>query len=170
MPLSQNSPDPSEPDQFEAELRRLRPAAPPEEYISRMADLLAKRPRPPQHSAICSSQSPDWRWFVRWLAPGMALILVIAVYSWHGAVPGAKPQNPSVPRPARSALKADHIEIDSRLVADFDTVAQLPNGEPMRFRCRKWADAVVLRDSRRGITIENQTPRLEVIPISMETY
>ena len=56
------------------------------------------------------------------------------------------------------------------MVALFDAVAQLPNGQPVRFRCREWADEVVLRDPARGIVIERRTPRLEVVPIRFETY
>jgi hypothetical protein len=49
-------------------------------------------------------------------------------------------------------------------------VAQLPNGEPVRFRCREWRDDVVVRDPGRGLVIERSTPRLEVVPISVETF
>jgi hypothetical protein len=56
------------------------------------------------------------------------------------------------------------------LVAAFDAVARLPDGQPVRFRCREWSDGVVLRDSARGIVIEQRMPRLEVVPVSFETY
>ena len=56
------------------------------------------------------------------------------------------------------------------MVASFDAVARLPGGEPVRFRCREWADDVVVRDPARGIVIERRTPRLEVVPVSIETY
>jgi hypothetical protein len=49
-------------------------------------------------------------------------------------------------------------------------VAHLPNGEPVRFLCREWRDEVILRDPARGIVIERQTPRLEVVPVRFETY
>jgi hypothetical protein len=71
---------------------------------------------------------------------------------------------------AQPALKADNVEFDQQLVASFDAVARLPSGQPVRFRCREWADAVVLRDSASGIEVEQRTPRLEVVPVSFETY
>jgi len=67
-------------------------------------------------------------------------------------------------------IKADDVEIDQRLVSSFDAVAQLPSGLPVRFRCREWADEVVLRDTARGIVIEQRAPRLEVVPVSFEMY
>ena len=71
---------------------------------------------------------------------------------------------------AEPALKADKVELDQQLVASFDAVARLPSGQPVRFRCREWADAVVLSDSASGIVVEQRTPRLEVVPVSFETY
>jgi hypothetical protein len=71
---------------------------------------------------------------------------------------------------AEPALKADNVELDQQLVASFDAVARLPSGQPVRFRCREWADAVVMRDSASGIVVEQRTPRLEVVPVSFETY
>jgi len=56
------------------------------------------------------------------------------------------------------------------LVATFDAVGQLPDGEPIRLRCRQWRDEVILRDSARGVVIERQSPRLEVVPVKFETY
>jgi hypothetical protein len=71
---------------------------------------------------------------------------------------------------AQPTIKADAVEIDQQLVAAFDAVARLPDGQPIRFRCREWSDEVVLRDSARGIVIEQRMPRLEVVPVSFETY
>ena len=67
-------------------------------------------------------------------------------------------------------MKADNVEIVEQLVATFDAVAHLPDGAPVRFRCSEWFDDVVLRDSSRGILIQHRMPRLEVEPVSFETY
>jgi hypothetical protein len=67
-------------------------------------------------------------------------------------------------------LKADAVEIDKPLVAAFDTVARLPGGEPVRFRCREWNDHLVMRDSARGVVFEQDVSRIEVVPVSIETY
>ena len=78
------------------------------------------------------------------------------------------------PEPIASAdrplLKADKVEIDRQLVADFDAIARLPSGEPVRFRCQQWMDKVWLRDSAAGLVIERTTPRLEIVPVRFETY
>jgi hypothetical protein len=67
-------------------------------------------------------------------------------------------------------LKADDVQIDEQLVSTFDAVAPLPSGEPVRFRCRQWLDEVVLRDSKRGVEVTRRVPRVEVVPVSFETY
>jgi hypothetical protein len=67
-------------------------------------------------------------------------------------------------------LKADDVQVREQLVSSFDAVAKLPTGEPVRFRCQKWVDQVVLRDKKRGVVIEQRTPRLEVVPVGFETY
>jgi hypothetical protein len=93
----------------------------------------------------------------------LVLALVVARNQRDGSAP---------PRTARvePTLKADEVVIDRKLLASFDTVANLPDGEPVRFRCREWVDAVTLRDSGRGVEVEQRTPRLEVVPVSFETY
>jgi hypothetical protein len=67
-------------------------------------------------------------------------------------------------------VKADKVEFGQDLVATFDAVARLPSGQPVRFRCRQWSDQMVMRDSSKGLVIEERTPRLEVVPVRFETY
>ena len=65
-------------------------------------------------------------------------------------------------------LKADDVEIDQPVGWPLSTLSrELPNGQPVRFRCREWSDEVVLRDSASGIVIEQRTPRLEVVPVTL---
>jgi hypothetical protein len=96
--------------------------------------------------------------------------LVAALLAWWDAGPdrtwNAKPLSVM----PKAAPRTDEIEIDRQLVALFDAVAQLPSGQSVRFRCREWADEVVVRDPARGLVIERRAPRLEVVPVSFETY
>jgi hypothetical protein len=81
----------------------------------------------------------------------------------------AKVSSASLSSRGKSA-EADEIEIGRTLVATFDAVAELPSGEPVRFRCQQWADTTMFRDRARGIAVEQSTPRLEIVPISLDTY
>lgn len=73
--------------------------------------------------------------------------------------------------PSRSGvIQANQVEVDQELVAAFDAIAQLPDGEPVRFRCREWNELVTLHDSARGVVIERQEPRFVIVPIRFETY
>jgi hypothetical protein len=89
---------------------------------------------------------------------------------WWPSTPENRQQDSPPGAAAEAALKADEVEIDQQLIVAFDAVARLPGGQPIRFRCREWADEVVLTDSAHGVVIEQRTPRLEVVPVSFETY
>jgi hypothetical protein len=154
-------------ESFEAELRRLKPARLPDDFQARLE---LARPRPPRRTAVGpgpQTESPGFWLWLRWLAPATAAVLVLALVVARNQRDGSAP-----PRTARvePTLKADEVVIDRKLLASFDTVANLPDGEPVRFRCREWVDAVTLRDSGRGVEVEQRTPRLEVVPVSFETY
>ncbi len=155
---------------FEAELRRLKPARPPGDFMARLAAAppIPAAPAAPRFGLRWNA--PAWWWFRR-LAPvaaSAALIVALTVSHWAKS---------SAPAPPRSALtstppifKPGDVEIDRQLVAAYDAVASLPDGEPVRLLCREWRDQVTLRDPARGIVIERQTPRLEVVPVRFETY
>jgi hypothetical protein len=157
-------------ESFERELEGLRPAKPPEEFLARLAKALPDGPPAQRRAPELKHHWIPWRFLLRWLAPAAAVVAIIALLSWRDELRSPHPvaRGPNLTTP--KLLKADNVEIDQRLVAAFDAVARLPDGEPVRFRCREWTDQVVLRDSARGITIERRTPRLEVIPVSLETY
>jgi hypothetical protein len=114
---------------------------------------------------------PLWSLLLRWLVPATAaagLVAALLVW-WQHAQP--QPQHAKAAVAAsKPASKPDEVEIDRQLVALFDAVAQLPSGQPVRFRCREWSDEVVLRDPAGGIVIERRTPRLEVVPVRLEVY
>ena len=125
---------------FEAELRKLAPARPPAEFMAR----LAAGCRQPSgldaqiNLAAALSLAGAAAWRRRWRR-----------LCWSGGAVQARAERAERqagvgPRPD-TAPRADNVEIDQQLVAAFDAVARLPDGQPVRFRCREWADAVVLR-------------------------
>jgi hypothetical protein len=71
---------------------------------------------------------------------------------------------------SKAVAAAGNIEFDRRFVASFDAVGQLPDGQPVRFHVREWSDGVVVTDPASGLVIERNTPRLEVVPVSFDTY
>jgi len=172
-------------ERFEAELRSASPARPPTEFLQRLRSevpgLVAERraqtalAAPPARAevpvapgTVPASESGVWsfwlRLLLRWLAPAAA-VLVVGAIVWRANPPaGRGPQATSAP------VRADDVQIDQQLVSTFDTVATLPSGEPVRFRCREWMDEVVLRDSRRGVEVARRVPRVEVVPVRFETY
>jgi hypothetical protein len=159
-----------DPELMEAKLRRLTPARPPAELMARLA---AARPAPapvPPQPSTSNPQLPGLA-LLRWLglvAAGAAVAAAFLV--WWPSRPENRQASNALSATAEPALKADDVEIDQQLVAAFDAVARLPDGQPVRFRCREWAEEVVLTDTARGIVIEQRTPRLEVVPVSFETY
>ncbi len=167
----------SDPDYelLEAELRKLAPAKPPAELMRRLVgarqfNLAAS----PQLSTL-NSQLAFWRLVLRWVAPAAAVgVAAVAFLCWRWMGPEARSPDKLAANPlaaaAQAVLKADDVEIDENLVAAFDAVARLPSGQAIRFRCREWADAVVLRDTARGLELEQRAPRLEVVPVRFETY
>ena len=153
---------------FEAELCRLKPARVPDEFEAR----LSAPPSVPSHEFASRPRSQmsllDTSSWLRWLAPATALALaLLAVLSQlHRGRNSAPPITPaSVP-----ALKADLVEIDQQLLGSFDAVADMPDGEPVRFRFQQWMDAVTLRDSVRGVEVVQRIPRIEVVPVSFASY
>jgi hypothetical protein len=101
---------------------------------------------------------------LRWMVPATALLALAAIV-WQANQPGGL-----VPESSGRPIKADDIQIDQQLVSSFEAVAPLPSGEPVRFRCQQWLDEVVLRDSKRGVEVARRVPRVEVVPVSFETY
>lgn len=153
---------------METDLQKLKPARPPEELLARLiAAQPALRAEPKPIAAPIVALRPL---LLRWLAPIAAvLVMTIALSVWHSTHSGAKPRGQSAIASAKAG-KTDNVEIDRHLIAAYDAVAQLPGGEPVRFHCREWADNVVLRDPIRGVVIEQRMPRMEIVPVRIETY
>ena len=103
---------------------------------------------------------------LRWLAPVTAVALLVVVARLNRGGYSATPAT-AVSAPT---FKADQVEIDRQLLGSFDAVANMPEGEPVRFRFQQWMEAVTLRDSIRGVELVQRTPRIEVVPVGFATY
>jgi hypothetical protein len=157
-----------EQEKYEAELRRARPARLPEHLMAR---LQAAKPGPEPARRTPLQPTPGrfvWRSVLRWLAPAMAVAVVALVASRIKFSPESSVEKK--PLAEAFGLKADDVQVDQELVSSFDVVAKLPGGEPVRFRCQKWNDQLVVTDKNRGVEIEQSSPRVEVVPVRFETY
>ena len=159
-----------EPELLETELHRLKPVAPPEDFMERCADTLAAGLPRRSMLYVGTRQRPVLTRWLTWLAPVTAAAAIAAMFFIKPSTTSTRVPAPGQPTQTREAMKADDVEIVQELVATFDAVAHLPSGEPVRFRCSEWFDDVVLRDSTRGILIQHRVPRLEVEPVSFEIY
>ncbi len=158
------------PEPIETDLRRLTPARPPEDFLARLA---AARPLPRSELQRAfpqpSPQRPWWQ-LLGWLVPATAAAAVVAWLNWPEPGSDSVPPGPSGAAVTGPSLTADAVEVDRRLVAAFEAVAQWPGGEPVRFQCREWTEAVIVRDSARGVEIEQRTPHLEIVPVGLDAY
>ncbi len=156
-------------EKFEAELRRMKPARPPEGFhINLKIDSqLAKE--------FCRGVDPveersfGWLQWLRWLVPATAVIAFTALLLRDNNF-GTKETNLAASAAATPMIKADDVKIDQELVTSFDAVAKLPSGEPVRFRCQQWMDEVTVSDNAQGVVIANRAPRIEVVALGFETY
>jgi len=139
--------------------------------------LAAKRPvaDPPIVVSRLEAEPPALMWWLRWLIPATAAVIV-SVTLWQGGLPPASREATSAAGPGNivtadaPVMKADDVQIGQELVSSFDAVARLPGGEPVRFRLQQWMDRVVLRDTSQGLVVESRTPRFEIVPVGFETY
>jgi hypothetical protein len=162
-------------ERFEAELKRLAPAQPPEDFMAR---LQAARPQVHQRENPSAWRPKPllWSGWWRWLAPVAALV-VVALVLFSDPIWRSLRRQPAAASPLAipsrlqgAASKVDLVQINNELVGSFDTIARLPSGEPIRFRCRRWIDQVTVEDTKSGMVVEERTPRLEVLPVRFETY
>lgn len=145
-------------EQFEQQLQRLAPASLPASLRARLEGI-----RPPAASPRPAEAPPILAWW-RWLFPlgiTAAGALLLAVQCVTVPPPVA---------PEFAGLNADEVQVGQTLVAAFEVVTHLSDGLPVRVRCEHWLDELVLRDSTRGIAVEQSRPRYEVFPVNVETY
>ena len=173
---------------FEEELRGVAPAQPPASLIARLKSAraalddsdVAQATQADVSSKIASEKSaaPGLResvrvllnsWILRYLVPAAALVIV-AVIVWRVNFPPPRPAEIAAAPPTTPAIEADNVQIDRELVSSFDTIAELPDGEPIRIQCRAWMDEVVMEDRNLGVVVEQRTPRVELVPVKFETY
>ncbi len=158
-----------ETEQFEEELKGLRPARVPDGLAAKLAQL-PRTQVPPAVTRTKSGPAQPWTWSLwRWLAPAAAaIVLGTLLFSRYYAPEAHKAR--VIPPNRAATITADRVDFDSQLIAAFDAVARLPGGEPVRFRCRQWLDELTVHDRASGIVIEQQTPRFEAVPVRFETY
>ncbi|HEV7926075.1 MAG TPA: hypothetical protein VGR14_12005 [Verrucomicrobiae bacterium] len=157
-----------EQERFEAELRRTQPAPVPRKFMDRL-----QAADPSIHAAQRGRRQPATEWthwwrLARWLAPALAAVAVAFLIGHANS--GSKSNPADKPLVAAAGLKANDVQVDHELVSSFDVVATLPGGEPVRFRCRKWKDQLLVTDKSSGVEIEQNSPRIEVMPVRFETY
>jgi hypothetical protein len=157
----------SELKKLENELQKLKPARLREESLARLAGARLEGRAPA--SISIGAWFHEWRRRLAWLATAATAAAIMALVVTRDGTTQA-PVKRSVISSANPALRADKVEVDEDLVTAFDAVAQLPNGEPVRLRCRQWMDAVKMSDSSRGVSIERKVPRLEVVSVKYDTY
>jgi hypothetical protein len=157
------------PEQLESELRALQPVRPPRETIDRVLKCLPSQAAQP---AVTTAPGFAGRWprLLKILIPAGAVTVLLATWVIQRQTPAPTQQSQHAGSSAHSPLRADKVEIDRQLVADFDAVGRLPSGEPVRFRCQQWMEKVKLRDTAKGLVIEQTTPHLEIVPVRFETY
>jgi len=155
-----------EQERFEAELRRAPPARVPIQFMAR---LLVAKPGPEPARKPRPHSAPAWaHWWRlgRWLAPALA---AVAFLIGRGKS-GSERNTAKEPLVAATGLKADGVQVEHELVSSYDVVATLPGGEPVRFHCRQWKDQLVVKDKSSGVEIQQNSPRIEVMPVRFETY
>lgn len=159
-----------DPEQFEAELQTLRPARPPQRTVARLLAKLPTKVSPDASPSPMKRSSSLWPGLLRWLIPAAAATVLLMCWWRESARTPVKPSRAQqLISSAQPLLKADKVEIDRQLVANFDAVGKLPSGEPVRFHCRQWMEKIWLRDTAKGLVIEQTTPHLEIVPIRFET-
>jgi len=164
-----------DPEQFEAELRTLKPAKPSSNSLRQLQSRLTDGGNASVDAERSIHKNFAWLSLLRWLAPAAAAAGIAALLFPHfhhvpTKLADASPEPVSSSAAPQAVLKADQVEIDRRLVADFDAVTELPGGQPVRFRCEQWLDKVRLRDRAAGLVIERTTPRVEIVPVRFDTY
>jgi hypothetical protein len=157
-----------EQERFEAELRRTSPAPLPKKFLARLRDANPGTHAEQQTSFRPATEWTHWWRLVRWLAPALAAVAVaFLIGRGHFSSEGRPANKPLV---AATGMKADDVQVDHELVSSFDVVATLPGGQPVRFHCRKWQDQLLVTDKSSGVEIQQNSPRIEVMPVRFETY
>jgi hypothetical protein len=149
---------------MEKELQRLDPAPLPGPFHRRLG---SARPgtagaSTPRLSPRMPSNPLDWSVFWKWALPATAM-LALVILGLHRL---GQPPKPDFVRPVKlSGLTADQVEIDRQLVNAFEGLAQLSDGQPLRFRCYDWVEHIRVRDSTQGVVFERNEPHREIIPV-----
>ncbi len=161
----------SELEELEKELAAMRPAPAPESLLNRLrelplksADKTVRRESPGLLELLLNALRP-------FATAAAALLLVAACAGWWWQARQVAPVGRTViSAPIDPVLTAKEVDIEQTLIASFETVARLPDGQSVRFRYEEWLDEFRVRDAMRGMVLEKREPRVEIIPIRYETY
>ena len=165
-------------DLFEKELQALKPSRPPEEFVERLSKSITEFAVPHSNPVLNHPSTSRFgfqtilaqlQFHLRWLAPATVIVLA-SIVVLRSDLLGLRLPSPGAASAPSPAMKADDVKIDSTLVSSYDAVANLPDGEPVRFRCEEWVDEVRLKDSSRGLVYSQKVPRVTVVPVRFETY
>jgi anti-sigma-K factor RskA len=156
-----------EQERLEAGLRQIPPAAPPAELMARLRAATATAQSKSQGTTRAVFHLPDFLSFWRMAGVGVsaAVTILLTLLLWR---PEMKPAKTSLA--SATGMDVNAVQVGHSLLASFDTVAQAPDGEPVRFRWREWEDNVVIHDDAHGVVVSKTVPRIEVVPVRIETY
>ncbi len=160
-----------DPEMLEAELKRLKPAKPPQNFMVGLNAVIRPTPSKVKRRLAPIPSTPIGWQLLRWLSPATAgAALIGAALLWWPSKPDLETARSGVVPPAKTSLEPNAVQIDREWVGAYDAVAELPGGEPVRFRCQEWMDAVVLRDAASGVRVEQRTPRFEIVAARLDTF
>lgn len=165
-----------EQNRFEAELREIKAARLPQDFRSRLLAAAPPTKASPVRRPWPAPVALGWQRVLRFFVP-TAAAAVLTVVALHQALQ----QRSSAPVPLSGSSRegpqsllappqADDVQIAKELVSSVDMLATLPTGEPVRFQYQRWVDKVTLTDKSRDLVVEERTPRVEVVPVRLETY
>ena len=159
-------------DPLEEELRRLRPAAPPEAFQQRLLGIVAGRPSRTRDAATPAAPPSGWLAFLwrprtaAWIA-APAFALALAAFPWHRPSPPVPPAS----RAAAAGFVPDSITLSQEVLARYDgSIVQRPDGEVVRLICYDRVNRVILKDSRQGSVVEHREPQREIVPVHINIY
>jgi nitroreductase len=166
--------------QLEAELKRLRPAAPTRDFLARVARELDE-PVPVKRPA--RRAAPLWWLWAGALPAAAALAVMVTLATRHRTSPAATPQpiviaapSPSKPTPAEeliaeSAAAFKPVAAENVLLAAQDEgLVTLEDGTPARRQRFNYVDTITWKNPRTNASIRWTVPREEVrvVPVKFQ--
>ena len=162
----------NDPDPFEEELRRLRPAAPPEDFQARLLGVVDKPTLRARAPTALGSSALTWLAgllrprTVAWVAVAAVVMLAAALFLWQRSPATVPPVSREV-----ADFVPDSITLSQEVLARYDGgIVQRPDGQAVRLTCYDRVNRVILKDSRRGSVVERREPQREIVPVPIDVY